>query len=105
LGCKNHQKSTKVNPDQHTCAPRRPPARATPTPETKSEKQDNTALRASSSCASCRLQKEKWPLNQGTVRRASPSCASRPRPKPNRLHQKERRVAPDASARRAKGRT
>ncbi|MCI73253.1 hypothetical protein A2U01_0094517, partial [Trifolium medium] len=57
------------------------PARAAPTPETKSETQGNPARRASPSCAPC----------QG--------------PKLNRLSQPERRVAPDASACRAKGRT
>ncbi|MCI54185.1 hypothetical protein A2U01_0075434, partial [Trifolium medium] len=67
-------------------------------------KQDSTTRRASTSCASRRLQKEQWPLNQGTAHRASPSCAPRQRPKLNRLHQQERRVAPDASARRARGR-
>ncbi|MCI68097.1 hypothetical protein A2U01_0089356, partial [Trifolium medium] len=55
------------------------PARAAPTPEGKSEKQGKA------------------------VRRASPSCAPRRHQKPNRLHSKKRRVAPDASARRAKG--
>ncbi|MCI67087.1 hypothetical protein A2U01_0088345, partial [Trifolium medium] len=64
---------------QH-CAPRRPQLRVAQTPE------------------------ENWPLHQRTARRASPSCAPRQRPKLNRPAQQEQRVAPDASARRTRGR-
>ncbi|MCI94011.1 hypothetical protein A2U01_0115309, partial [Trifolium medium] len=48
---------------------------------------------------------ENWPLYQGTARRANPSCVPRHHPKLNRPTQQERRVAPNAYARRARGRT
>ncbi|MCI64731.1 hypothetical protein A2U01_0085989, partial [Trifolium medium] len=41
---------------------------------------------------------------EGKMAFAPKQCASHQRPKPNRLPQQERRVAPDASARRARGR-
>ncbi|MCI55263.1 hypothetical protein A2U01_0076513, partial [Trifolium medium] len=44
----------------------------------------------------------KLPLNHSHARHASPRCAPRQRPKPSRLSQQERRVAPDASARHAR---